>query len=86
MPHDWHAAVGVGTHDLLVSPDLITYARRACSYPVPPELSGGALSCHIFLDRPRAIGIVWLKKNGQVQGSFLRLKDLKVLCPITGKL
>jgi hypothetical protein len=80
------AAAGVGSDDLLVSTDLVTFAHRGCAYRVSPEMSGGEASCHVFLDRGAGVGVVWLKKGGHVQGSFLRLKDLKVLCAITGKL
>jgi len=86
LPHDWVVAVGVGRDDLLVSPDLIAYAHRDCTYQVPPSTSGDALSCHIFQDRPNRVGVAWLKKGGQVQGSLLDLEDLSVVCPITGKL
>jgi hypothetical protein len=86
LPHDWEVAIGVDRDDLLVSPDLIAYAHRDCSCLVPPSMSGDALSCHIFLDRPNRVGVAWLKKDGQVQGSLLDLKNLSVVCPITGRL
>ena len=86
LPQDWVVALGVGQDDLLISAELITYAHRDCA------LSGASRG-----ERRRAVvsrvpgsGV---RRRGRmvdeerpVQGSILSLKDLKVLCPITGKL
>lgn len=80
-----HEAGAFGGDDLLVSSDSISLARRGSLFRVPQRANGGSTQYRLFLDPGIGVGVSWRTDSGEVKGSFLSLKDLKELCPITLK-
>jgi hypothetical protein len=89
-PHDWITAVKVGNDDLLISTDLVTFAKRKASYKLPFAINDQEATVQVFLKASVGIGIIWRYDNGNWDnpnkkgyGQFLSLPSLKPICPIS---
>jgi hypothetical protein len=83
-PYEWSKAYGLNNDDLLVSDRAIALARSGKTYRVWP-LNGNRWGCRLYLDRELGVGVTTVKEGLGETGVFLSLKDLSVLCRITGK-
>ena len=79
------AAFGVGSDDLLKCKHSIALAQAGSVFRIQSHGNGARRDFQVFLERGLGVGVVWQPNpdKPEVKGSFLRLKDLAVLCPVT---
>ncbi len=86
-PHDWLGALQIGNDDLLISTDIVAFAKKKVESSVPKDAVDVESPVRLFYHPKVGIGLVWgfeefhVKPRGK-RGIFYSLPSLKPLCRI----